>query len=138
MRRTLDTTIYHRVLRVSLLVCVTVLLFDSGILNERTKDLSRGAQQYVASAVGVRVGVAPTDVNLLTARITELETTLAQKDREIEVALNTKEESPLGMETSTVILSSILFILLILICINYVLDYSRYRRAGYRIEEVTT
>jgi hypothetical protein len=105
-----------------------VLVFDSGLVTERTSELSRGAQMYVASAVGVKVGVAPNEVNVLTARITELETELAAKDREITVALDREVTTPTPpIDTSTFILSIILFILLVLIVMNYILDYLRDR-----------
>jgi hypothetical protein len=127
MKKRLESSVYHSVLRVALVVVALVLLFDSGIVSESTATLSRGAQNYVAAAVGVRVGVAPNEVNVLTARITELEGELARKDREIAVNLNTGDAST-GPSTSTFILSIILFILLILIILNYILDYVRIRR----------
>jgi hypothetical protein len=103
-------------------------VFDSGLVSEKTELLSRGAQEYVASAVGVKVGVAPNDINVLTARITELESELAARDRNIDVSINRGEgESKSAVDTSTFILSVILFILLVLIVMNYVLDYVRSR-----------
>ena len=127
MRKSLESSTYHSLLRVALLVCAFTLVFDIGLLNEATQKLSLNAQQYVAAAVGVRVGVAQNDVNVLTARITELETELARKEREIDVNVD-KTASPAGPNTSTFVLSAILFILLVLIVLNYVLDYLRSRR----------
>jgi hypothetical protein len=75
----------------------------------------------------VRVGVAENDVNILTKRITELETELAQKERDIAVRLNTDSNSS-SFDTSTFVLSLILFILLVLIVLNYILDYVRLRQ----------
>jgi len=106
-----------------------VLIFDSGILLSSTNKLSVSTQQYLANAVGVKVGVAPTELNTLTARITELEGELEKKDREIAVKLNT-ETSPANDE-STFVLSVILFILLVLIVLNYALDYIRMRDMDY-------
>lgn len=127
MRKSLESSTYHSLLRIALLVCAFTLVFDSGLLSEATQKLSLNAQQYVAAAVGVRVGVAQNDVNVLTARITELETELARKDREINVNLDTSA-APTGPNTSTFVLSAILFILLVLIVLNYILDYLRSRR----------
>ncbi len=124
----LEFSVYHSVLRVALCVCACLVAFDSGLLNESTKALSTGAQNYIASAVGVRVGVAENDVNILTKRITELESELAQKERDIAVRLNTDSNSP-SFDTSTFVLSLILFILLVLIVLNYILDYVRLRQA---------
>ena len=124
----LETSVYHSVLRIAVCVCALALVFDSGLVSKKTELLSRGAQEYVASAVGVKVGVAPNDVNVLTARITELENELAARDRNIDVSINRGEgESKSSVDTSTFILSVILFILLVLIVMNYVLDYVRSR-----------
>ncbi len=127
----METTIYHSVLRIAVCVCALVLLFDSGLISESTARVSSNAQDYLASAVGVKVGVAPNDINVLTTRITELETELANRDREISVGLNTGgSETPVDM--STFILSIILFILLVLIILNYILDYVRNRPTEVR------
>ena len=125
----LEKTLYHSLLRISVCVMAVVLIFDSGILLSSTNKLSVSTQQYLANAVGVKVGVAPTELNTLTARITELEGELEKKDREIAVKLNT-ETSPANDE-STFVLSVILFILLVLIVLNYALDYIRMRDMDY-------
>ncbi len=129
MRKSLEASVYHSILRVSLVVCAIVLLFDSGLISKTTAKLSQGAQQYVATAVGVKVGVAPNEVNVLTARITELESELARRERDIAVNLNASGGTTSGTNTSTFVLSAILFILLVLIVLNYILDYLRGRRA---------
>jgi hypothetical protein len=116
MQRSLQNTVYHSLLRIALCVCAFLVVFDSGIVSQGTIKLSDGAQQYLASAVGVRVGVAQT----------ELEYELAAKDREIAVALNTSQVSE-SFNTSTFVLSAILFVLLVLIVLNYILDYLRQR-----------
>lgn len=126
MKGTLETSLYHSLLRISVCVLALVLLFDSGILVENTAKLSQGAQDYMASAVGVKVGVAPNEVNVLTARITELEQEVAARDRQIAVSIDGGgTPSPASVDTSTFILSVILFILLVLIVLNYALDYIR-------------
>jgi hypothetical protein len=130
MRKPLEASVYHSILRVSLVVCAIVLLFDSGLISKTTAKLSQGAQQYVATAVGVKVGVAPNEVNVLTARITELESELAKRERDIAVNLNASGGTTSGTNTSTFVLSAILFILLVLIVLNYILDYLRGRRAA--------
>ena len=82
----------------------------------------------MANAVGMSVGVKPTELNTYTAALTQKERELeareaALRDREISVNLST--DSNRETDTSTYVLASILFILLVLILLNYSLDYIR-------------
>lgn len=122
----LETTLYHSFLRVAVCIFAFLLVFDSGILIKQTALLSDFTQTHLANVVGVTVGVAPNDLNQLTSRITELETELARKERLI--AVNIKDNSTGGIDKSTYFLSAILLILLILIVLNYALDYQRNRK----------
>jgi hypothetical protein len=126
----LETTVYHKILRISSVVMALVLMFQAGLISETTARMAYGTQMYMANSVGVFVGVAPTELNQLTAEITaqklaldEREQALAQ--REIEVGL----EGGGGMNqlTTTYLLSGVLFILIVLILMNYVLDFMRAR-----------
>lgn len=126
MRKSLADSIYHGVLRIAVLLFAILLVFDSGLISKNTKILSTSTQQYLANAVGVYVGVAPTEMNQLTARITELEGELDAKERLI--AVNLADNKNVPMDKSTLILSIIVFILLVLIIINYILDYLRMRQ----------
>jgi hypothetical protein len=126
MNTTLEKSLYHSFLRVAGCVCALVLVFDSGLLLKDTSYLSKIVQRQVASVVGVSLGVQPTEMNQLTARITELETELEAKERLIAVNIRNGEANS-GMDTSTFVLSIIVFILLVLIVLNYALDYLRSR-----------
>ncbi|MBP9836308.1 MAG: hypothetical protein KBC78_00545 [Candidatus Pacebacteria bacterium] len=126
MNTSLRYSIYHSFLRVSVLVFALLLVFDSGLVSDQSKILSISTQQYLANAVSVQVGVTPTEVNQLTARITELEGDLAAKERLI--AINLSENTSATMDKSTLILSVIVFILLVLILLNYILDFIRMRK----------
>lgn len=131
MRNSLENSLYHSFLRVMVSVLAIALVFDSGLLFEETILLSNTTEQYLASVVGVTVGVAPTELNQLTSRITELETELEEKERLIAVSVgNTETNQP--FDTSTFILSVILFILLTLIVLNYILDFMRARRENIK------
>ncbi len=123
--RALQTSVYHRTLRLLAVVTVCVLVMDSGLALPQTAALSDQAQQYLLAAVGVHVGVAPNDVNVLTARITELEQELGARDRVIPVSISQPESG--SFNTSTFLLSLILFMQLVLIVLNYILDYTRGR-----------
>ncbi len=125
--QSLRFSFYHKTLRILCAVFAFVLLFDSGLLFPGSETLSLQTQNYLASAVGVKASVAPNELNVLTARITELEQELETKDREIAVTLSSGESSSSAIPTSTIVLSIILFILLVLIVLNYALDYVRSR-----------
>ncbi len=119
---------YHVVLRVSALTLALVLLFESGLVSPVTKQLSDNTRNYVASAIGMKAGVAPTEINTITAALTQQENELnareaALSEREISVNLNTSSDT--SSDRSTFILSVILFILLVLIVLNYTLDFLR-------------
>lgn len=136
MDNSLENTLYHSFLRVAVCVMAFALVFDSGLLFKSTSIISNTAQQHLASVVGVSVGVAPNEVNQLTARITELETELQAKERLI--AVNVRDNSAGGIDKSTFLLSIILFILLVLIVLNYALDFARTRRIKPNYEESTS
>ncbi|HMO78323.1 MAG TPA: hypothetical protein PKD95_03955 [Candidatus Paceibacterota bacterium] len=125
MESTIKNSLYHSLLRIATCVCAFVLVFDSGLWLEATAELSDFTQAHIASVVGVSLGVPPNEYNQLTTRITELETELAAKERLI--AVNIRDNGGAGLDYSTFILSIILFILLVLIVLNYALDYRRQR-----------
>lgn len=122
---------YHQFLRSTSLLLAMVLLFDSGLLYPVTKEFSDSAENYLANVISVGASVAPNDLNVITAELTkqkaaldEREQTLAEKERAIEVGLNQKSGSDLNL--STYILSVLLFVIIVLISLNYALDYVRY------------
>ncbi len=122
---------YHSLLRIGAAVVAVMLVFESGLFSPVTARLADQTENYLANAVGVSVGVAPTELNQMTAALTarerELdERELALSEREIEIGLN-DGGSVAGLDSGTFILATILFILLVLIILNYALDYVRSR-----------
>ncbi len=120
-------SMYHRVLRVAAVVTALVLLFESGLVHQSTASLALNTHQYLAQAVGMSAAINPTDLNMLTAELTKQQRDLAAREdaiseREIEIGLAAGENPN---ETSTYVLAGILFMLLVLIVINYTLDYLR-------------
>lgn len=123
----MQRSLYHKVLRVFLVVTAFVLVFDSGLISDVTKQLANSTQTYMANVIGVGASVAPTDLNMFTAELTARERELALReaalrDREIAVGIIDGRSS---QDYSTYILAGILFILLVLILLNYALDYLR-------------
>jgi hypothetical protein len=120
---------YHKVLRVSAVVCAFVLLFESGLVHESTRQLSIGTHEYLANAVGATASIEPTELNSLTAELTAQKLALQQRetsirDREIDIGLLPGESAN---QKTTYILAGVLFLLLVLIVMNYILDYLRLR-----------
>ncbi len=120
---------YHRVLRVFSIVCAIALVFQSGLLSESTAQISNGTQAYLANAIGISAAVQPTELNQYTAALTQKERDLnareaALSEREISVNLS---GGSLNGDRTTYILASVLFIMLILIVLNYALDFLRSR-----------
>lgn len=120
---------YHKVLRVSAVVCTMMLLFESGLVHDSTRQLSIGTHEYLANAVGATASIDPTELNSLTAELTAQKLALQQREtslreREIEIGLLPGESAN---QKTTYILAGVLFLLLILIVLNYTLDYLRLR-----------
>lgn len=124
----LEETTYHKLLRISSVVVATVMLFQAGFVSSTTALMARGTQDYMANAVGVFVGVAPTELNQMTAHITAEKLALDSREQAIterEIAIGIKPGSNSNQTTTTFVLSGVLFILLVLIILNYALDYLR-------------
>ncbi len=124
-----SNSLYHSLLRIASAVVAVMLVFEGGLLSPVTAQLADRTELYLANSVGVSVGVAPTELNqmtsALTARDRELDSReLAIAEREIAVGIN-DGGSIAGMDSGTFILATILFILLVLIILNYALDYAR-------------
>ncbi len=140
MMSSLEQSVYHKVLRVSSVVLAAVLLFQSGFFTPVTAHLADRTQQYVANAVGVYVGVPENDTNRLTTRIAELEAQVVDqstqlRERDLETGLR---DGLGGSQTTTYLLSGILFIMLVLIVLNYALDFYRSRQVSYDVRTTTT
>lgn len=107
-----------------------VLLFQGGLVSDATARMALGTQVYMANSVGVFVGVAPTELNQLTAEITAQKLALDAREQalsEREIAVGLDGGTTMDQLTTTYILSGILFILIVLILMNYVLDFMRAR-----------
>ena len=120
---------YHSVLRTSALTLALILVFVSGVVTPVTQQLSQQTERFLASAVGIYASVEPNGLNEVTAALTAKETSLAAREaaiteRELSLGLN---KGQVEGEYTTYILSVILFILLVLIVTNYLLDYLRSR-----------
>ena len=119
-------TLYHIFLRISALTLAIALLFVSGVLSPITKELSKSTGTYVATAIGMNAAVLPSEVNTLSAQLVERERELTQR----EIAVQMQENAPANTDVATYVMSLLLFVLLVLILLNYVLDFMR-AKASY-------
>ena len=120
----MQRSLYHIFLRTSALTLSLVLLFVSGTLSPVTQQLSQDTGLYLASAIGIKAAVAPTEINTLAAELLERDKQLTER----EIAINLKEAKTKGMpDLSTFMLSIAVFVLLVLMVVNYALDYRRAR-----------
>lgn len=120
---------YHRILRIFSLVCAIALVFESGVLSQSTAMVSMDTHAYLANAVGMSTSVQSTELSRYTAELTSIERDLAAREaslREREISIGLTSGSS-NNDTATYVLASILFILLVLILLNYALDYLRVR-----------
>lgn len=125
----LELTTYHKILRILVVVGACVLVFQSGLIIPQTAELAGVTQRQVASVVGMNARVEPTELNQYTAALTAKERELAEREAAIterEISLSRQGVSS-SDSYSTFILSAILFIFLVLLVLNYTLDYLRAR-----------
>jgi len=118
----MEHSLYHILLRTSALTLALVLLFISGIFLPVTSQLSQDTGKYLASTIGMQASVPSTEINTLSAQLEQRSVELSQR----EVAVTLKENQS-STDTTTFILSVVLFVLLVLIILNYVLDFMRGR-----------
>ena len=135
----MEHSLYHKFLRVSAAVVAVVLLFDGGYIISETQILSLNVQNYLASVISVGASIQPSELNILTAEIAEKNKELNEResviaDREIAISLSQSSGGGNQNNISTYILSTILFILVVLIVLNYTLDYIRERERRNVIE----
>ena len=119
----MNTNVYHILLRTSALTLALVLLFVSGLVSPITKEISSDTGIYLATAIGMNASVLPNEYNSLNAQLEERASELASR----EIAVSLKEQQRTTSEISTFVLSAILFVILVLLILNYVLDYLRAR-----------
>ena len=138
--KTFETSLYHKVLRVSLLVTAFLLVFQSGVFSDATAEITRGTTAYLANAVGMSASVNPTELNQYTAALTQKEQELARREaalseRELAVSVGGGGAGT-SSEYGTYLLATVLFILLVLILLNYTLDFLRSREPRLQRETV--
>ena len=127
---------YRSFLRVSMLVSVFVLIFDSGLLFPVTKQFSDNTISYLANigaGVGATATVPQNEINILSAQIAEQQRVLDAREailREREIATRSYGTSA-NTDYSTYIMSAILFILTVLLVLNYAMDWARIRTLRY-------
>jgi len=126
-----QSLLYRSLLRVSVVVTAFMLVFQSGLVDERTATLFSATTANLSAMVGASASVAPTEYNMITAELTQQQQLLASREqtiaaREIELGLASGIDQN-SSTTTTYLLAAILLIQLILLVLNYTLDYLRSR-----------
>ncbi len=126
---------YHSLLRISALTTALVLLFDGGFIVPVTKEFADITITHVASVgSSVLASVPPNEINTLTAQIAEQERLLDAREAALrEREISAREYGGGEVDYSTYIISTILFILTVLLVLNYAMDWSRLK--SYRYEK---
>ena len=123
--------VYHQILRSSAILMLAILVFDSGALTPLTKQFADNTYRQVANVIAVGASVAPNELNMMTAELTTQKKALDEREqqlREREMAVGLNDQTSNSQNISTYVLSVILFIILVLITLNYALDFARERR----------
>lgn len=125
--------LYRSILRVSAVLTACVLVFQSGLISERSTLVFNQTVRYMAASVGVGMSasVQPTEYNSISAELSKQQRLLAAREeqvaaREVELGL-TDGSAGVSTQTTTYILAAILLIQLVLLVLNYALDYLRAR-----------
>ncbi|MBY0538351.1 hypothetical protein K2P47_03045 [Patescibacteria group bacterium] len=130
----MEFTLYHKLLRVSSVVLAVALLFQAGLVSTTTAIMASQTQSYLANAVGVFVGVEPTELNTITAGLTEQKLALDARENELrqrEIAVGI-DQGGATRDMTTFVMGLVLFIVVLLLVLNYSLDYLRYREMKMR------
>jgi hypothetical protein len=125
-----QSLLYRSVLRVSAVVTAFIMVFQSGLIDERTAVVfTEASDSLYATVVGASASVRTTEINQITAELTKQQQLLSAREetigeREIELGL-AQGSTQSSNQTTTYLLAAILLIQLILLVLNYVLDYLR-------------
>ena len=126
-----QSLLYRSLLRVSAVVTACVLVFQAGLIDERSATVfSQAGDSLAAMTVGATASVAPNEFNQITAELTRQEQLLQAREAEItsrEIELGLQQGEPAVNQTTTYLIAAILFIQLVLLVLNYALDYLRAR-----------
>ena len=117
----IQNSVYHVLLRISALTLALVLLFVSGVLSPVTQQIAQDTSNYLANVVSASASVPQNEVNTLSAGLAKRNVELTQR----EIAVSLKEKNSDNSGISTFVLSILLFIILVLLILNYALDYLR-------------
>lgn len=129
----MEVTRYHKFLRTSLVVTALIFVFDGGFLFPVTKQLSESTTTYIATVgSSLSASVPPNELNTLSAQLAEQKRLLDAREKELAEREIPNRFANLGSaDTSTFVLSIVLFLQTVLIVTNYVMDFIRAKRLRY-------
>jgi predicted PurR-regulated permease PerM len=134
----MQDTLTRSLLRIGMVVGAAILVFDGGYVAPITQQLSEYTYEYVASVgASMSASVEPNEINTLSAELAEAQRQLMAREQALEEREIAARTFGSGADTdySTYIISLLLFIIIVLLMLNYVMDWQRARML-YRNEEV--
>jgi len=112
-----------------MVIVALMLLFDGGYISPLSKQLSDSTIQYVANSIGIFASVEPNELNQITAELSKRENELDTREAALrEREISARDFGGNDSDVSVYILSVILFILTVLIVLNYAMDFIRARK----------
>lgn len=129
----MGVSLYHKLLRVSLVIASIMLLFDGGFVMPITKEFSDNTLLYLASTrTSVVANVPENELNIITTELARRERELDARESALrEREIDARDFGQVDTDYSTYILSVLIFILTALIVLNYFLDYMRLKKTSY-------
>ncbi len=113
-------------------VWALLLVFSSGVFIPYSSGVAHDFVGYMTgNVVGVGASVEPNELNVITAALTSRETELDRREAALtqrEIGSPVDRSVPEQQSYIAYINAAILFILLLLIILNYTLDYMRARQ----------
>jgi len=117
-----------------------ILVFDGGFLSPITEQLSDTTYMYLGAAgASMSASIPENEFNTLTADIAAEQLRLAAREEELnerEIAARTYGGER-DTDYSTYVLSLLLFIIVVLLLLNYVMDWQRARIYQYQNGKTT-
>ena len=111
------------------LITIGIGVVAAGILSLYTSGVGGGMVRQLGSVVGIYAGVEPNEYNLLAQQLEEKRKELDARENQIAQQEELIKESVVSDKASIVYATAIGFLLLVLVILNFYLDWKRNRNS---------